>query len=132
MNSNFLMDNRCFACGRDNPIGLHLEITDTETGVCAPLNLSSSFQGYQKVIHGGIISTVLDEMAVWAAYKKGYRAVTAELCMRIKKPMLAETGYVARGEVLTVKYKLIIARAEIRDQCNEVIATADVKLIKID
>ncbi len=126
------MDNSCFACGRDNPIGIHLKITETKDGVCATINLSSLFQGYKHIIHGGIISTILDEMAVWAAYKKGYKAATAELNMRIRKPMIADTDYVASGKVLHIKHKLVIARAEIRNQSAEAIASADIKLIKID
>ncbi len=126
------MDNRCFACGRDNAIGLHLDITQTDEGVLAPIKLNKNFQGYQNVIHGGIVSTILDEMAVWAAYKKGHKAVTAELNMRIKKPMNADTEYIARGKVLNVKYKLVFAQAEIKDLKNEIIACADVKLIKVD
>ncbi|MGB9720996.1 MAG: PaaI family thioesterase [bacterium] len=132
MNNNFLMDDRCFACGRKNEIGLRLNIAENKTGVSAPIKLSSLFQGYHKVIHGGIVSTILDEMAVWAAYKKGYKAVTAELNMRIRKPMLAENEYVATGRVVNIKYKMVLAQAEIKDLKNEIIACADVKLIKID
>lgn len=126
------MDNCCFACGRDNAIGLHLEITQTEDCVLAPIKLNRDYQGYNNVIHGGIVSTILDEMAVWAAYKKGHKAVTAELNMRIKKPMIADTDYIARGRVVNVKYKLVLAQAEIKDIQDEIIACADVKLIKVD
>lgn len=132
MSSNFLMDNQCFACGRENAIGLHLEINQTEDGVFAPIKLNRNFQGYNKVIHGGIVSTILDEMAVWAAYKNGHKAVTAELNMRIRKPMIADTDYIARGKVINVKYKLVLAQAEIKDLQDDIIACADVKLIKVD
>ncbi len=126
------MDDKCFACGRENDIGLRLKITETDKGVIAPIKLNALFQGYHKVIHGGIVSTILDEMAVWAAYKKGYKAVTAELNMRMRKPMLAENEYVAAGRVVTTKHKMVLAQAEIKDLNNEIIACADVKLIKID
>jgi len=126
------MDNQCFACGTENPIGLHLKIIGTDEGVCTPIRLNTDFQRYHNVIHGGIVSTILDEMAVWASYKKGYKAVTAELNMRIKKPMTADTEYIATGKVVNVKYKLVFAQAEIKNLKDEIIACADVKLIKID
>lgn len=126
------MDNQCFACGRENANGLHLEINQTDDGVFAPIKLNRDFQGYNNIIHGGIVSTILDEMAVWAAYKKGHKAVTAELNMRIKKPMIANTDYIARGKVVNVKYKLVLAQAEIKDLQDDIIACADVKLIKVD
>jgi acyl-coenzyme A thioesterase PaaI-like protein len=107
------MDHRCFACGRENPIGLHLDIKENREGVYAEIRLSPEFQGYQRIIHGGIVSTILDEMAVWASYKKGYKAVTAELNMRIRKPMLAEVEYIATGHIVTTKHKLVVAQAEI-------------------
>ncbi len=126
------MDNRCFACGSDNPIGLHLDIRESGDVVYAKIKLSSVFQGYQQLIHGGIVSTILDEMAVWAAFKKGKKAVTAELNVRIKKPMISETEYVAMGKVINIKYNLVIAQAEIKDLNEQIIAWANVKLIKID
>jgi uncharacterized protein (TIGR00369 family) len=126
------MDNRCFACGAETPVGLHLDIRECADGVYAQIKLNPVFQGYQQVIHGGIVSTILDEMAVWASYQKGYKAVTAELNMRLKKPMLAEIEYIALGRVMNTKYKLVIAQAEIKDSRNEIIAWADVKLIKVD
>ncbi len=126
------MDNRCFACGSENPVGMHLEIRENEAGVWAPLRLTQLFQGYQNIIHGGIIATILDEMAVWASFKKGHKAVTAELNVRIKKPMFAGAEYLATGRITAVKYKLVKAQAEIKQVDGEIIAWADVKLIKID
>lgn len=132
MNSKFLMDNKCFACGTENPIGMHLSIKEDENGVYAPIRLNNLFQGYQQVIHGGIVSTILDEMAVWASFKKGHKAVTAEMNVRIKKPMLADNEYIASGKVLNVKHKLVLAQAEIKDIDNNLVACAEVKLIKVD
>lgn len=126
------MDNRCFACGYENPIGLHLDIREDEDGVYAPIKLNAMFQGYHQIIHGGIVSTILDEMAVWASFKKGHKAVTAELNMRIKRPMLADVEYVASGKVVNTKYKMVSAQAMIKDKKDQIIALADVKLIKIE
>jgi hypothetical protein len=54
--------NRCFACGADNPDGLHLEFLLAPDGsvVCFPA-VSESFVGYPGYLHGGIIATLLDE-----------------------------------------------------------------------
>jgi len=132
LNNRFLMDNRCFACGSENPAGLHLDIHQSADGVYAKIKMSALFQGYQDIIHGGIVSTILDEMAVWASFKKGHKAATAELNVRIKKPMHADTEYIATGRVVNIKHKLVMAQAEIRDSNEEIIACADVKLIKIE
>jgi len=133
LNSEFLMDNKCFACGNENPNGLKLKIIETQDGVESIIKLHPEFQGYSNIAHGGIIATILDEMAVWAAHKKGYKSATAELNVRIRKPMQIGIEYLARGWVDNVRQKLIQAGAEIKQNDNEtIVAIARVKLIKID
>jgi uncharacterized protein (TIGR00369 family) len=132
MNTKFLMDECCFACGHKNEHGLRLTITETTEGVEAIIKPPLWTQGYSKIIHGGIIATVLDEMAVWAAYKRGYKSVTAELNMRIKKALHIDEKYRAIGKVMIVKHKLIHAQSEIINETHQIMARADVKLIRID
>ncbi|MFW5997837.1 MAG: PaaI family thioesterase [Desulfovermiculus sp.] len=61
------MDTTCFACGSDNRCGLHMQFfTDGEklySTVIPPPHLS----GWENLLHGGIISTMLDEIMVWTA-----------------------------------------------------------------
>ena len=54
----------CFICGMENPVGLHLHLYETgpgmiETSYTAPAH----FQGYPGVLHGGIVSAILDEVS---------------------------------------------------------------------
>src|SRR5579863_3568524 len=80
----------CLVCGRDNPHGLHLDLfVDEETG-----NVSCSFTpgpqhiGFEGMIHGGILATVLDEAMVWVATWSGRRfCVCAEITTRFKQPV---------------------------------------------
>jgi acyl-coenzyme A thioesterase PaaI-like protein len=132
MNTKFFMDESCFACGPKNEHGLQLDITETTEGVEAIIKPPVWTQGYNKIIHGGIIATILDEMAVWAAYKKGYKSVTAELKMRIKEALQIDDEYRAIGKVTTVKHRLIQAKSEIIDKTHHIMAFADVKLIQVD
>ena len=55
--------NFCFACGKDNPHGMHLKFFLDDDGrhfVCR-FRLSDRFWGPPKHAHGGIIATILDE-----------------------------------------------------------------------
>ncbi|HEC78141.1 MAG TPA: PaaI family thioesterase [candidate division WOR-3 bacterium] len=131
MNTDFLMDDRCFACGAANSNGLQLQIEETADGVRAVIRPPKWSQGYKEMVHGGIISTILDEMTVWAAFKKGHRCVTAELTVRIKKAMKVAEEYLATGRVLRIKHRLVEAESEITDRDNETVAFARAKLIKI-
>lgn len=127
------MDNQCFACGAENTNGLRMRISESAEGVESIIKLPFWSQGYKKTVHGGIISTILDEMAVWAAFKKkGLKCVTAELNVRIKNAMKVDDEYIAKGKVTNIKHKLVQAESEIINKNNKLIAFAKVRLIKID
>jgi len=132
LSSNYLMDRRCFVCGTENPHGLCLDIKDTEDGVASVFDPPTWAQGYQGIVHGGIVATLLDEMAVWAAHKKGCRAATAEINVRFKKSMRIGETYTLTGRVKTMKGTLAVADAEARDGSGELVAHAVVKLIRIE
>lgn len=60
-------DDGCFACGRDNPMGLHLDHFDLNDGVVgARFDPRPEYRGSGSMLHGGIAATALDEMLVWA------------------------------------------------------------------
>ena len=70
MHYNFRMATKqpnsrmCFICGLENPIGLHLHIYETEPGVVESLYVAPEhFQGYPGVVHGGIVSAIIDELS---------------------------------------------------------------------
>lgn len=131
MNSDYTKDDHCFACGRHNANGLHMNVTRTDEGVQAVIQLPGWVQSYANIVHGGIIATILDEMAVWAAYHRGYHCVTAELLVRIKKTMDITGTYKARARVVSTKHKLVNTECSILDQHRHVIAYASAKLMKV-
>jgi len=54
----------CFICGLENPIGLHLHIYEKEPGMVESTYLAPDhFQGYPGVLHGGIVASIIDEIA---------------------------------------------------------------------
>ncbi len=54
----------CFICGLENPVGLHLHIYETAPGVVeTTYTAPEHFQGYPGVLHGGIVASMLDELA---------------------------------------------------------------------
>jgi uncharacterized protein (TIGR00369 family) len=131
MNSEFFMDESCFACGEKNDNGLRLKISECDGGVCATIKPPSWSGGYKNVVHGGIIATILDEMAVWAAFKQGHKSVTGQLNMRIKRPMAVGHTYQAKAIVVNVKHQLIEAKSTIADENRRPVASATVKLLRV-
>ena len=54
----------CFICGLENPVGLHLHFYEVESGVLETTYIAPDhFQGYPGVLHGGIVSAIIDETA---------------------------------------------------------------------
>jgi acyl-coenzyme A thioesterase PaaI-like protein len=104
--SRFEDDRMCFACGKDNPDGLQLEFESVGEDVRTSVAFPKKFQGYSDVIHGGLVSTVLDETMVTLLNRLGYLALTAELSVRFREPVHV-------GERIDVTASLVEKRGKI-------------------
>ena len=103
----------CFACGKENPIGLHLEFTETADSYSTIFTPRPEHQGYDGIMHGGLVSTLLDEVMARYVYAKGYNAVTARLDVRFKKPTPI-------GELLTITAKIAGKRGNMYEVVGEI------------
>ena len=82
-----MSDEYCFACGKNNPIGLHLTFKFDGERIFTNKILSREYQGYENTVHGGIISTMLDEiMCKFIDAKYHEKALTGRLDVRFKYP----------------------------------------------
>ncbi|HZU12793.1 MAG TPA: PaaI family thioesterase [Chloroflexota bacterium] len=88
--------NVCFACGPGNPCGLHLEFSKQGGMVRAAFTPRMDHAGWSGVVHGGILTTALDEAMAYVLYFRGVRAMTGRLDVRFRRP-------VAVGDRLTVE-----------------------------
>jgi len=80
---------QCFACGDDNPIGMHLEgIRREGDEVRASLHPRPEYQSYPGMLHGGLSSTALDEVMGYAAILlAGIWSATATMEVRFRAPV---------------------------------------------
>ncbi len=125
----------CMVCGRDNPAGLHLSLfVETETSVVqvryTPLPQHIGFQG---IVHGGVISTVIDEAMVWAATWAGKRfCLCGELSVRFRSPARIGRPLLCRASVETARSRLVQTLAELTDEAGNLVAEATGKYIPLD
>jgi uncharacterized protein (TIGR00369 family) len=71
------------------------------------------YQGFAGVLHGGIISTILDEAMAHAAISLVGRAATAELSLEFLKPVLTGRELEIRAEVRERRRRILIVGAEL-------------------
>lgn len=107
-------DHHCFGCGRLNPYGLRLRFFRTAAGVLAPFTPEQRHEGYTGVVHGGIVTTVLDEVMAWALYAEGIWAVTGELRVRFRRPVPVGEETEASGRLERDRGRVLDVAGEVR------------------
>jgi acyl-coenzyme A thioesterase PaaI-like protein len=125
-------DRYCFVCGEKNPDGLHLRFFLHEGKVFTEFIPQKIHQGYKDIIHGGLISTILDEAMVKAALLQGIPAVTAELTVRFRNPLLTGEKALVEATLLRANRKIIEATAIVKKTDETVIAEGTAKLLQQD
>jgi len=125
-------DNGCFVCGNNNPIGLKLLFKTNGKTSMSRIVFSENYEGWKGMIHGGILSTVLDEVMIKSANNEGFTCVTAELKIRYRKPCLTGEEYRLEGSVSEVKRNLVFTKGKIINTKGETIASSTGKLFVVD
>ena len=78
----------CFGCSPNNPIGLHLEFWEDGEDVVTTWSPSINYDGWVETLHGGIISTLIDELANWVLSRRLQAAgVTTKLEVKFRRPV---------------------------------------------
>ena len=104
----------CFVCGLDNPIGLKLAFyEDEQRRVVARFTPQSQHQGYPGVVHGGIVTALLDEVLARVAIGSGRWVMTARLNVRYRRPVPIGGALTVMGEAIGWKRSLFEARGRI-------------------
>lgn len=89
----------CFVCGKENPIGLQLTFIEKDESYITTFTARPEYQGYDGIMHGGLVSTILDEVMVRYLNAKGLNAVTAKLEVRFRKPTPIGQQLTATGKI---------------------------------
>lgn len=118
----------CFVCGRKNQSGLNLKWVKTTEGVQGKYKADEKHSGYKGILHGGIISALLDECIGWAvAQKEKKMHFTGELNIMFKALIPISTdltilGYYSEEQVDGKSYRK--GHGKIIDEQGFVYATA--------
>jgi len=101
----------CFACGEQNPIGLHLHFVEQGDGIRAEFTPGREFQGYAGVVHGGIVATALDEAMANLLYLRGREPLTGHLDIRFRREAPIGGRLVVSARIIGERAEVYIAEA---------------------
>jgi len=106
----------CFACGSDNRKGLHLHFDFTAEGHATAAWLPTrEYEGFEGVIHGGIVTTVLDEVMAQAVVASGQKAMTCELRVRLRRQVAPGETLCLDGWITEVQKRKLTTEATLTD-----------------
>ena len=122
----------CFVCGENNLGGLRLrfEIDKEKQTLQTVFVASPVFQGWDGIVHGGIISTLLDEAMAKLSYELGYNTVTVSLEIRFKKPAPILEPLLVYGEISEVSKRLVKAKSRVAKEDGTILAEGKSTLMK--
>jgi acyl-coenzyme A thioesterase PaaI-like protein len=124
----------CLVCGRQNPKGLHLHLHVDESSGAVETRFTPAAEhiGFEGIIHGGVLATVLDEAMVWAATWRGRRfCVCGEMTVRFRKAAEVGKPLVIHATVESTRGRMIQTIGQVRNQSGEMIATAEGKYLAL-
>lgn len=118
----------CFGCGLDNALGLQLSGFRTIDGaVQADWRPRPEYRGFGGMLHGGIVTSALDEIMAWTAMlTENVAVVTGTLEMRFRKPSPIDAGYLVEGRIRERRGRRVLMAGRLADAtAGHDVATAE-------
>jgi len=107
----------CFGCSPRNKIGLQLQFVEDGEWLSAEWTPDHNHEGWFNVLHGGLQTTLLDELGSWVVFvKMGTAGVTSKLEIKFIKPVHVDKGTVKiKGRIKEIRRNIAIIEAFLFD-----------------
>lgn len=128
------LQNYCFACGKDNNQGMHLQFTIDEQAreaVCH-FTLGRRYTGPPGHAHGGIIATILDEAMGKMNKLRKVVALTREMRVEYIKPVPLDKPLTVTSREQKVEGREHTNVAEITDDQGRLLARSTGVFVAVD
>jgi len=103
----------CIVCGQENPIGLKLTFRQEGDMVMTEFTPSELHQGWPEIVHGGVLSLLLDEATIYVPRLIGLNCVTAKSEVRLRQPVRVGQRLFITARLTRQTRKLIEAEGRI-------------------
>ncbi len=99
-------DHYCFGCSPVNPSGLQMNFFADRDMVISNITIPDHLCGWSNIAHGGVLTTILDEIMSWAALHFIKRiTMTKSMNIEFIKPVFIRSPLKAEGKVLEITGK---------------------------
>lgn len=120
----------CFVCGEANPHGLRLKSRHERGLVVLQYAPREEDRGWRELVHGGIATTLLDEVMTWAAILRARQpCVAAALSVRLLRPIRVGQPLRVTGSITHGNPRLMQAGGQILDASGELLIEATGKFV---
>lgn len=121
----------CFVCSRCRADGLGMSFqTNPDGSVESRFNCRDFFQGYPGLLHGGIVSALLDGAMTNCLFARGVKAMTGELSVRFILPVRTDYAAIVGARITKSRPPLYVLGAELI-QNDRVAARAVAKFMEV-
>ena len=122
-------DYQCFGCDPQNHQGLQMEFYEDGEDLVSEWQPRPFLQGYGNVLHGGIQTTLLDELASWIVYVKARTGgVTANIEVKFRKAVYVNQGKLTvRGRLKEISKRFAVIEAELYDSQGRMTTSANIR-----
>jgi len=126
--------NWCFACGKDNPHGMHLKFSlDRERRhFVSYFRLGKRYTGPPGHCHGGIIATILDDAMSKLNKLRDLVAATSRMTIEYLKPVPLQRPLRVESREISKRGRKLTRVAEILDEKGTVLARSRGVFVIID
>ena len=93
-------NHNCFGCSPVNPSGLQMRFFTDGSAVYSRVQVPEHLCGWSNIVHGGVLTTILDEVMSWSAITLLKRiALTRGIAVEFIKPVHVGSELKAEGRV---------------------------------
>lgn len=126
--SLFGPENHCFACSPDHPSGFRLRFSVEGDEVVTRFTPGPTFEGPKTMMHGGLVTTLADEIGVWALIARGKFGFTGAMKSRFVAPVRLGKETVARSRIVRDTTRITYVEARIL-QADTLCFTAEMSFV---
>lgn len=120
----------CFICGDKNSCGVQAKFYFNGSEATTEIIAGEQFEGYKGIYHGGVISSLLDEVMIKAILANDIFAVTAEMTVKYLKPVKVGDRLKFIGKVVRDKGRLFFTEGVAQSETGDIYATATGKYVE--